>query len=132
MPPRIHPDRPTPAELEVLQVLWRKGACTVREVFEELGQGRELGYTTILKLMQTMHSKGMLVRDDSSRTHTYAARRSREDTRGAMTQEFLERVFQGSTEQMMLSALGMKEGDAEQLKKLRALLAEAKAKRGRR
>ncbi len=77
--------KPTESELEILQVLWQKGQATVREVHEVLTQTKEVGYTTTLKLMQIMHEKGLVLRDDSSRTHIYKAAYNKEHT-----QNFIE------------------------------------------
>ena len=65
--------KPTDSEMEILQVLWKKGQSSVREVFESLDK-KDVGYTTILKLMQIMHDKGMVDRDTSSKTHLYTAK----------------------------------------------------------
>jgi len=72
--------KPTDSELEILQVLWEKGNATVRDVHEELVQVKDCGYTTTLKLMQIMFEKGLVLRDDSNRTHIYQANVSRETT----------------------------------------------------
>ena len=65
--------KPTESELEILQSLWAKGLATVREVHEDLARTKDVGYTTTLKLMQIMHEKGLVKRDDSMRTHVYQA-----------------------------------------------------------
>ena len=75
--------KPTEGELEILQVLWEKENATVREVHEALSETKECGYTTTLKLMQIMFEKGLVLRDDSSRTHIYRANVSREKTQKA-------------------------------------------------
>ena len=74
------PPRPTEAELEILRVLWERGPSTVRHVHEALAAARDTGYTTTLKLMQIMADKGLVTRDESSRTHIYASRASQEST----------------------------------------------------
>jgi BlaI family transcriptional regulator, penicillinase repressor len=72
--------KPTESELEILQVLWVKGTASVRDVHEELSKTKEAGYTTTLKLMQIMHEKGIVKRDDSIKTHIYQAAVTRERT----------------------------------------------------
>src|SRR5262249_44676563 len=79
MAERAHP-RPTDGELAILRVLWREGPCTVRQVQEALGRDRPTGYTTALKLLQVMAEKGLVLRDESQRTHVYRARSSEEQT----------------------------------------------------
>lgn len=129
MPPRANSSRPTEAELEVLQVLWQHGACTVRQVYDALSAGRNLGYTTVLKIMQIMHEKGLLIRDASERSHTYAPSRPREEMQRDLTTDFLHKVFAGSAEKMFMSALGTGRGSPEELDRIRALIDEARKSR---
>ncbi|MEM6505630.1 MAG: BlaI/MecI/CopY family transcriptional regulator, partial [Planctomycetota bacterium] len=70
MPQANHP-RPTESELQILEVLWARGPSTVREVFEVISEARDVGYTTVLKLMQIMAGKGLVTRDEARRTHVY-------------------------------------------------------------
>eukprot|EP01039_Chlorochromonas_danica_P018577 gene18577-22369_t len=70
--------KPTESELEILQVIWKKGECSVREVHEELTKNKDAGYTTTLKLMQIMHDKGLVERDTTAKTHLYRAVITRE------------------------------------------------------
>src|SRR5687768_3378111 len=72
--------KPTESELEILQVLWEHGPSTVRFVNEKLNEKKETGYTTTLKIMQIMTTKGMLVRDEDGRTHIYKPAAKEEDT----------------------------------------------------
>jgi BlaI family transcriptional regulator, penicillinase repressor len=69
--------RPTDTELEILKVLWDRETATVQEVFDAVGEPRGVRYTTILKLMQVMHGKGLVQRDDSKRQHVYRSRPAR-------------------------------------------------------
>ena len=75
MPPRINPQRPTDAELEILQVLWQRGTSTVRQVYDVLSEKRDLAYTTVLKMLQIMFEKGLVLRDETDRSHSYSAAR---------------------------------------------------------
>jgi BlaI family penicillinase repressor len=70
--------KPTESELEILQVIWKKGQCSVRDVHEELAKNKDSGYTTTLKLMQIMHEKGLVERDTNAKTHLYKALITRE------------------------------------------------------
>ena len=72
--------KPTESELEILQILWKNETATVRDVHEELAQSKDVGYTTTLKLMQIMHEKGLVKRDESMRTHVYQAAVNKEKT----------------------------------------------------
>ncbi|MCB9234026.1 MAG: BlaI/MecI/CopY family transcriptional regulator [Bacteroidia bacterium] len=114
--------KPTESELAILQVLWGRGPSTVREVNDELSLQREVGYTTTLKLLQIMFEKGIVQRDESSRSHVYAAAISREATRQDMVDHMLESAFGGSAAQLVMQALGNHAASAEELAQIRAYL----------
>ncbi|MBK9450249.1 MAG: BlaI/MecI/CopY family transcriptional regulator [Bacteroidetes bacterium] len=114
--------RPTDSELEILQVLWEKGACTVREVNDVLGTRREIGYTTTLKLMQIMHEKGLLLREKDGRGHVYASAAKREVTQRALLDRFLENAFAGSAMQLVLQTLGGHKASPAEIDQIRAYL----------
>jgi BlaI family transcriptional regulator, penicillinase repressor len=118
---RHHP-RPTDAELAILQVLWQEGPSTVRQVHEKLSGTRETGYTTTLKLMQIMAEKGLVIRDESSRTHVYQARRSRDATQRQLVSDLLDRAFGGSAATLVMQALSAHPASAEELREIRRLL----------
>src|SRR6201990_3688157 len=98
--------KPTESELEILRVLWDKGTATVREVHEVLGEYKDAGYTTTLKLMQIMFEKGIVKRDDSSKTHIYRANISRENTQQQLVGKMIDSLFGGSSTQLVMQALG--------------------------
>lgn len=101
------PIEPTRAQLEILQVLWKHGPSTVRFVNDQLNQQKEsLSYTSTLKLMQIMHEKGMVHRDESSMTHVYSAALEEQKTRGAVLRKFVDSVYHGSVKSLMLELLG--------------------------
>src|SRR5215218_9104914 len=116
--------KPTESELEILQVLWVKGLATVRDVHEELIKSKDIGYTTTLKLMQIMHDKGLVKRDESMRTHVYQPAVNREKTQRHLLDKMIDSLFGGSSTQLVLQALG--NGDpkvsAEELEKIQTLL----------
>ncbi|HEX7130838.1 MAG TPA: BlaI/MecI/CopY family transcriptional regulator [Rhodanobacteraceae bacterium] len=114
--------RPTEAELEILHVLWARGGCTVREVHEALHRDSGTGYTTALKLLQIMHGKGLVVRDDSQRAHVFRAAVSKEKTQKRFLADLVQRVFEGSPSQLVLQALGSQRASREELREIRALL----------
>jgi predicted transcriptional regulator len=119
---RSAPPQPTNAELEILRVLWRRGPSTVREVHDALDPGREVGYTTVLKLLQIMADKRLVSRDASSRTHVYAAAVSEEATRRRLVRDLLDRAFGGSAFDLVLHALSTTPATDEELERIRALL----------
>ena len=116
--------KPTESELEILQVLWTKGIATVREVHEELAKTKEAGYTTTLKLMQIMHEKGLVRRDDSVRTHIYQAAVNKERTQKHLLSKMIDSLFGGSPTQLVIQALGTGENKAsrEELEEIQTLL----------
>ncbi|MGQ1909967.1 BlaI/MecI/CopY family transcriptional regulator [Marinifilum sp. RC60d5] len=119
MPKKI---KPTDAELEILQVLWTYGPSTVRFVNEKLKSGRDVGYTTTLKVMQIMTDKNMLQRDKKSRTHIYEAIVEESETKNQLIDKFISTLFHGSTSGMVLQALGNKKCSSEELDKIRELI----------
>ena len=116
--------RPTDAELAILNVLWAQGACTVRDVHERLSQERDMGYTTVLKLMQIMFEKGLVTRDDSQRSHVYKARQKEQTTQRMLVTDLLARAFGGSTEKLVMQALAAKKASKDELAEIRRLLDE--------
>ena len=116
--------RPTDAELDILRVLWEQGPCTVRQVQEALSESRPTGYTTALKLLQIMTVKGLVLRDESQRTHVYRARCAEEKTQRQLVGDLLERAFGGSAQKLVMQALAAKRASAEELAEIRKLLDE--------
>ena len=116
--------RPTDAELAILRVLWRRGPSTVRQVHETFSQDREIGYTSVLKLMQIMTEKGLVERDESERTHVYQARLTQEQTQQQLVGDLLEKAFGGSASQLVMRALAAKPASADELAQIRRLLDE--------
>ncbi|HEY1025113.1 MAG TPA: BlaI/MecI/CopY family transcriptional regulator [Sphingobacteriaceae bacterium] len=115
--------KPTASEMEILQILWQRGSCTVREVNEILtaDRGEEVGYTTTLKLMQIMSEKKMVERDTSSRTHVYRAVLNPEQTKQTVVNRFINRVFNGSAAQLVMHAVN-KRSSKEEIEEIRKYL----------
>lgn len=116
-----HRMKPTESEMEILQVLWDKGQSSVREVFETLDK-KDVGYTTILKLMQIMHDKGMVTRDTSSKTHLYVAKLVKEEIQEKMLDKMIDSVYNGSTARLIMQALGNERASKEELDEIKAFL----------
>ena len=112
--------KPTDAEIAILRVLWSRGPSTVREVAEAMG--REGAYTTILKLMQIMTDKGLVKRDDTSRTHVYKAASSATQTKRQLVGDLLDKVFDGSAAKLVLQALADGKVTSEEMAEIRKLL----------
>jgi len=123
--------RPTDAELAILRVLWEHGPTTVRQVYEAMAGDRDTGYTTTLKLMQIMTEKGLVTRDESSRTHIYAARVSRDRTQRQLVNDLIDRAFGGSAAALVLQALSAQPTSEEELGEIRRLIDEYRRHRPR-
>jgi BlaI family penicillinase repressor len=124
--PRPEIPKPTEAELQILAVLWRRGASTVRDVHEELG-GRT-GYTSVLKLMQIMAEKGLLARDLSARSHVYRAVHSEAATQRKIVGDLLHRGFGGSARKLLAAALSSRRASPAELDEIARLLEQYKQK----
>lgn len=118
------PQRPTDSEVEILSVLWENGPSTVRDVHSELSKQRDVGYTTTLKMMQLMTEKGLLVRDESQRSHIYRPRQKAETTQRNIVNDLVSRVFSGSTEKLVQRALSTRKATPDQIAQIRKMLDE--------
>jgi len=118
--------QPTAAELEILQVVWARGSASVREVFETLGEEREVGYTTVLKLMQIMHGKDLLTRDASARSHRFSATLEREDTQKDIVGNLIAKAFGGSAANLVEAVLAHAKSSKSELAAIHSLLAPGK------
>ena len=113
--------KPTHAELDILRVLWSSGPSTVRQIAAVMG--REEGYTTILKLLQIMTEKRLVVRDESARTHIYQAAYTEDQTQRQLVTDLVDRVFGGSAAKLVLQALATTKTSPDELEEIRKLLA---------
>jgi BlaI family penicillinase repressor len=107
--------KPTESELEILQVIWKHGQCSVRDVHEELTKSKDAGYTTTLKLMQIMHEKGLVERDTTLKTHLYKALISREQAQQGALNKIISTVFKGSTSDLVIQALGQHRASKDEI-----------------
>jgi len=114
--------RPTDAELAILTVLWERGPSTVRDVHDALSASQGSGYTTVLKLLQIMTEKGLVVRDESQRAHVYAAKLSERRTQRQLLGDLVDRAFGGSSAKLVLHALSERPASSQELRDIRALL----------
>ena len=111
---RSRPPKPTPAELDLLRTLWRLGPSTVRDVHDARQRERpETTYATVLRLMQVMHGKGLLVRDESRRSHVYAAEHARDALQSNLLVDLIHKAFAGSGKDLVLAALNEHVTDQE-------------------
>ncbi len=125
-----HPlNRPTDVELSILRALWELGPATVRQVHEVLTAERDLAYTAVLKMMQTMVDKGLLQRDETGRSHIYRPSHAREHTLKHLVDDLLERAFGGSALDLLATTLSSRKLDAREREEITQMLAKAKEKR---
>ena len=120
------PIRPSDGELAILRVLWSRNVATVRDVHTELSKDRDMGYTTVLKLMQIMVEKGLVARDERARSHTYRPLQGEAETQRCLLKELLHKAFAGSRRELVLQALETEPASVEELEDIRKLLNDAK------
>ena len=120
------PIRPSDGELAILRVLWSRNVATVRDVHTELSKDRDMGYTTVLKLMQIMVEKGLVARDECARSHTYRPLQGEAETQRCLLKELLHKAFAGSRRELVLQALETEPASVEELEDIRKLLNDAK------
>jgi predicted transcriptional regulator len=115
------PPKPTAAELDLLQVLWPLGSATARQVHETMLKDRpDVTYATVLRLLQIMHGKGLLIRDESERSHVYAPAQPQESLQTNLLKDLMQRAFSGSAKALVLAALktGISRKEREEIEKL--------------
>lgn len=120
--------KPTEGELELLQVMWERGPSTVREIHDGLNGDRGTGYTTTLKVMQKMMNKGLVSRDESTRSHVYSPVLKAEQTQRQLASDLVQKGFGGSAARLVAAALSSKRASAEELAEIRRLLDEIERK----
>lgn len=119
---------PTPSELEILHILWNRGPSTVREIHDELSKEKDVGYTSALKFLQIMTTKGLVTRSEDQRAHVYTASDPAETTKQQLATDVLQRVFRGSASQLMQHALQGRRSSKKEIEEIRRLLDEYERK----
>ena len=113
--------KPTQAELTLLNVLWNRGPATVRQIHDVVTITQKTGYTTVLKILQIMHEKSLVIRDESNRAHVYAAANSQTQTQSSLIKDLISKAFGGSTSKLVMRAIGDSTSDQE-IQDIRQLL----------
>ena len=121
--------KPTEAELEILRVLWIKEPATVRDIHDVLSAERPMGYTTVLKTLQIMTEKGLVLREDASKAHTYRAAMAESAMQNQLLKELSEKLFAGSTAALAMHALSLQPASDEDLQQIKALIERRKAQK---
>lgn len=120
--------KPTAAELEILQILWKYKSATVRFVHDKINKNKQVGYTTTLKIMQNMAAKNIVGRDQNSRSHVYIPLLKKEKTQGLLLDKFLDTAFGGSASTLVMQALGNHRTSNKELKQIKALIQKLEEK----
>jgi len=108
------PPKPTAAELDLLRVIWRLGPSTVKDVHQaRLAERQDVTYATVLRLMQVMHGKALLTRDESQRSHVYAAAHAQDALQTNLLRDLIQKAFSGSGKALVLAALNEHVSDKE-------------------
>ena len=123
-------ENPTPAELEVLRVIWERGPSTVREVMTALNQERPRAYTSVMSLMNVMVEKDLLSTKPQGRAFIYSARISQAKTQSELVKDLLGRVFDGSASILVIHLLEQAKPDSKELEEIRKTIAEFARKKG--
>ncbi len=122
--------RPTESELELLRILWENQPATVRDIYDTLNQERPSGYTTVLKMLQIMTAKGLVMRDEANRAHVYRAAISQDAMQSKILKDLSVRLFSGSAAQLALHALAMEPASQNELDEIRALIESKRSLQG--
>jgi predicted transcriptional regulator len=117
----VKPVKPTEAELTLLNILWQMGPATVREIHNTVSVTQKTGYTTVLKILQIMHEKALVIRDETNRAHVYAAADSETHTQSSLIKDLISKAFGGSTSKLIMRAID-ESTTAEEIDDIRQLL----------
>ena len=115
--------KPTEAELSLLNILWAMGPATVRQIHDTVSIKQKTGYTTVLKILQIMHEKSLVIRDETNRAHVYAAANSETQTQSSLIKDLIIKAFGGSTSKLVMRAID-ENTSQEEIDDIRQLLNE--------
>ncbi len=121
--------RPTDAELAILRVLWDRGPSTVRQVFEVIAAEKDLGYTTVLKMLQIMNEKGLVQREVTDRIHTFSTTQTQTQTQRHLLDDLLDKAFGGSSTSLVMQALATRKASKGELAEIRKMLDQAEGRK---
>jgi predicted transcriptional regulator len=115
----------TEQELEIMKVVWKLGTVKVRDVYEELLKRRKIAYTTVMTMMNILEEKGYLKKRAEDKAHVYRPSRAKAKVIRAMVQEFVQRVFNGSAEPLLVQLVKDRHLSPEDLEKIARAIEEA-------
>ncbi len=105
-----------------MKIVWKAGQATVREVYEALRERRKVAYTTVLTMMKILEGKGYLSKDSGERAHVYRPTRPEQTVVRSMVRDFVDRVFNGSAQPLLLHLVKDRKLTAREIEELRAML----------
>ena len=120
------PNTLTDLELQIMNIVWERDSSTVRDVYEALGQSRKIAYTTVMTMMRILEQKGHLKKSSRERAHVYRPTKPKQKIVGAMVRDFLDRVFNGSAEPLLVHLVEEGELSKENLQKVSKMLRKSK------
>ena len=129
--PRPRTEHPTPGELDVLNILWDRGRCTARQVWEVLNEQRKRHYTSVNSLLNTMADKGLLTRHSDQRAFLYEAAIAREKTQGQLVQDLVGRAFEGSPSGLVLQVLDQCDPSPEEMDQIAKMIRQYRKQQGK-
>jgi BlaI family penicillinase repressor len=114
--------QPTDSELEILSIMWENGPSTVRFVNDKLNKKRKVGYTTTLKIMQIMHDKKLLIRNEEGRSHIYFTQIEESAIQNRLIDKILDSAFKGSASSLIMQTLGNHKTSKKELEEIKKLI----------
>ncbi len=114
--------RLTPAQLEIMQIMWQRGRASAAEVWEEISNGRNVAPTTVATLLQRLERRGWLTHKTSGRAFVYSPAKSRKESAGEIAAEVVDMVFDGSAAGLFMSLLGQRKISRGEIRRLKRLL----------
>ncbi|MBK9109366.1 MAG: BlaI/MecI/CopY family transcriptional regulator [Saprospiraceae bacterium] len=120
--------KPTEGELDILQILWKIGPCSVKQVNSCMNEKKEVGYTTSLKMLQIMFEKGLVERESAGKIHLYTAVIKESQVQKSFLKNMIDQVFEGSPMEMVVQALGNYKASPDEIKDLKKLIQEMENK----
>ena len=129
--PRPRAEHPTPGELDVLNILWDRGRCTARQVWDVLNAKRKRHYTSVNSLLNTMADKGLLTRHSDQRAFLYEAKIARETTQGQLVQDLVGRAFEGSPSGLVLQVLDQCDPSPEEMDQIAKMIRQYRKQQGK-
>ena len=119
----MHIKKPSEAEVEILQILWERQPCSVRDVHEDISKIKDVGYTTVLKQIQRMQVKGLVSRiKGAGKSYLYLATQPQEQMQSRLLKRILKSVFGGNVNELVMQALGDAKTSSEDLEAIKAFI----------